>query len=126
MSFKDLQEKHQITEDELEPFTEVRSHGKLPTTWEWKSPWITPAQLPLPKFNWSLIDTAATLIPAGPSIFPGDTEKNYPRLPANEGIILIDDLFVDEPTVEIKCTCGSEKTYGKGTTHSSWCDRGGY
>lgn len=23
---------------------------------------------------------------------------------------------------EYKCTCGSEKTYGKGAPHSQWCD----
>lgn len=26
------------------------------------------------------------------------------------------------PPKEYKCTCGSEKTYGKGAPHSQWCD----
>lgn len=35
------------------------------------------------------------------------------------------DEVLSEPTKEIlvkRCTCGSEKVYGKNTGHSTWCD----
>lgn len=36
----------------------------------------------------------------------------------------IDQYEIDFDLVdEVKCECGSEKTYGKNTVHSSWCPK---
>ena len=78
-SLKDIQEKHGITEDELEPESTIIGN---------------------------------TAFPRATNIIEEDDTH----------LISFEDLFDDEPTVEIKCTCGAEKTYGIGTSHSDWCD----
>lgn len=51
-----------------------------------------------------------------------DLEELNEQLKPREPWLDFSDLWKDFKIKEYKCTCGSEKTYGKGATHSEWCD----